>query len=174
VTGSPESAERGSPDRASPAPVDPSSDEPATASSQSATSGREGAHDEVDGDEVEGDEVEVDEVDEADGGDEHDAELAGESGPDPLRFNRWMKRSTTGAVLTGVTIGLQQALEKRDQRPAFVIEAPGEPEDDEPLVRLQFDPDSPSNTVVVVRADAGHERAPSPHVEEPNNTEPDR
>jgi hypothetical protein len=159
VTGSPESADRGSPDRASPAPVDPLSDEPASASSRSATSGREGA----------------DEVDEADDDAiDHDAELAAETGPDPLRFNRWMKRSTTGAVLTGVTLGLQQALEKRDQRPAFVIEAPGEPEDDEPLVRLQFDPDSPSNTVVVVRADAGHERAPSPLVEEPEDTEPDR
>jgi hypothetical protein len=143
------------------------SDEPASASSQPATGGREGAPDEVD---------EVDEVDEADGDGDgvDDAELPAESGPDPLRFNRWMKRSTTGAVLTGVTLGLQQALEKRDQRPAFVIEAPGEPEDDEPLVRLQFDPDSPSKTVVVVRADAGHERAPSPLVGEPEDTEPDR
>ena len=102
-----------------------------------------------------------------------------ERGPDPLRFNRWMKRSTTGAVLTGVTIGLQQALEKRDQRPAFVIEAPGEPEDDQPLVRLQFDPDNPSKTVAVVRADAGHDRAPSPHTgvdadaDELEDTEPD-
>jgi hypothetical protein len=163
VTGSPESADRRSPDGASPAPVDPLPDEPASTSSRSATGGREGAPD-------------GDEVDEADGDDaiEYDAELAAESGPDPLRFNRWMKRSTTGAVLTGVTLGLQQALEKRDQRPAFVIEAPGEPEDDEPLVRLQFDPDSPSNTVVVVRADAGHERAPSPLVGEPEDTEPDR
>jgi hypothetical protein len=102
-----------------------------------------------------------------------------ERGPDPLRFNRWMKRSTTGAVLTGVTIGLQQALEKRDQRPAFVIEAPGEPEDDQPLVRLQFDPDNPSKTVAVVRADAGHDHAPSPHTgvdadaDEPEDTELD-
>jgi hypothetical protein len=166
VTGLPESADRGSPDRASPAPVDPLPDEPASASSQSATGGREGAPDEVDGDEA-GDDAIDDAI-------EHDAELAAEGRPDPLRFNRWMKRSTTGAVLTGVTLGLQQALEKRDQRPAFVIEAPGEPEDDEPLVRVQFDPDSPSNTVVVVRADAGHEPAPSPHVEEPGDTEPGR
>jgi hypothetical protein len=135
------------------------SEEPASASSQPATGGKGEAHDEADGDEVDG---------------EHDDELLVESGADPLRFNRWMKRSTTGAVLTGVTLGLQQALEKRDQRPAFVIEAPGEPEDDEPRVRLQFDPDSPSNTVVVVRADAGHERAPSPLVDEPEDTEPDR
>jgi hypothetical protein len=72
-------------------------------------------------------------------------------GPDPLRFNRWRKESATGAVLTGVALGLQQALERRDQRPAFVIEAPGEPEDEQPLVRLQFDPDDPTKTVAVVR-----------------------
>ncbi len=121
--------------------------------------------------------VEVEEVAPTDGDSStQETELPPGSGPDPLRFNRWMKRSTTGAVLTGVTIGLQQALEKRDQRPAFVIEAPGEPEDDEPLVRLQFDPDNPSNTVAVVRADAGHDRGPSPSVDvgKPEDSEPDR
>jgi hypothetical protein len=85
------------------------------------------------------------------------------TGPDPLRFNHWMKRSTTGAVLTGVTLGLQRALEERDKRPAFVIEAPGEPEDDDARIHLQFDPDDPSNTVAVVRADTGaHPEPPSP------------
>ena len=89
-----------------------------------------------------------------------------DSGPDPLRFNRWMKRSATGAVLTGVALGLQQALERRDQRPAFVVEAPGEPEDEDAPIRLRFDPDDPSNTVAIVRGgDAGRhpdERPASP------------
>ncbi|MBV8462706.1 MAG: hypothetical protein JO368_05390 [Acidimicrobiales bacterium] len=79
-----------------------------------------------------------------------EAAAAGE-GPDPLRFSRWMRESATGAVLTGVTVGLQRALERRDQRPAIVVDAPGEPEGEEPLIRLRFDPDDPSNTVAVVR-----------------------
>lgn len=171
MIGSPESADRASPVRSSPAPDHAPSDESA-ASPESATGRRQGARperderDHIDGDEGGGDAI------------GQDPELPTETGPDPLRFNRWMKRSTTGAVLTGVTIGLQQALEKRDQRPAFVIEAPGEPEDDEPLVRLQFDPDNPSKTVAVVRADAGHDRAPLPLVDdpeaEPGDTEPNR
>ena len=80
-----------------------------------------------------------------------EAAAAGE-GPDPLRFSRWMKESATGAVLTGVTLGLQRALERRD-RPAIVVDAPGEPEGEEPLIRLQFDPDDPSKTFAVVRPD---------------------
>ncbi len=79
-----------------------------------------------------------------------DAEV---EGPDPLRFSRWMRESPTGAVLTGVTLGLHQALSRREERPAIVVEAPGEPEDEEPVVRLQFDPDDPTKTVAVVRAE---------------------
>ena len=50
-------------------------------------------------------------------------------GSDPLRFNHWMKRSATGAVITGIAIGLQQALETPRQQPAFVIEASDVPDD---------------------------------------------
>ncbi len=70
---------------------------------------------------------------------------------DPLRFNHWMKRSATGAVLTGITLGLREALEPRRDEPAIMIEAAGEPEDpDQPIV-LHFDPDSPADTVAVIR-----------------------
>ena len=70
---------------------------------------------------------------------------------DPLRFNSWMKRSATGAVMTGIAVGLQQALELPRQEPAFVIEASGEPEDPDRPIDLRFDPDSPANTVAFIR-----------------------
>jgi hypothetical protein len=72
-------------------------------------------------------------------------------GRDPLRFNRWMKRSATGAVMTGIAVGLQQALELPKQEPAFVITASGEPEDPDKPIDLRFDPDSPADTVAVIR-----------------------
>jgi hypothetical protein len=71
-------------------------------------------------------------------------------GSDPLRFSHWMKRSATGAVLTGIAIGLQQALETPRQQPAFVIEASDVPDPDGPI-DLRFDPDDPSATVAIIR-----------------------
>ncbi len=71
-------------------------------------------------------------------------------GSDPLRFNHWMKRSATGAVLTGIAIGLQQALETPRQQPAFVIESSDVPDPDGPI-DLRFDPDDPSATVAIIR-----------------------
>jgi len=72
-------------------------------------------------------------------------------GKDPLRFNNWMKRSATGAVMTGIAVGLQQALQAPRQEPAFVIEASGEPEDPDRPIDLHFDPDSPADTVAIIR-----------------------
>ena len=73
------------------------------------------------------------------------------TGRDPLRFNSWMKRSATGAVMTGIAVGLQQALELPRQEPAFVIEASGEPDDPNRPIDLHFDPDSPADSVAIVR-----------------------
>jgi len=73
---------------------------------------------------------------------------------DPLRFNNWMKRSAAGAVMTGIAVGLQQALELPRQQPAFVIEASGEPEDPDRPIDLRFDPDSPADTVAIIRRPA--------------------
>ncbi len=72
-------------------------------------------------------------------------------GADPLRFNSWMKRSATGAVITGIALGLQHALERERVQPAFVMEAPGEPDDPDEPITLHFDPDDPTKTVAVVR-----------------------
>lgn len=79
------------------------------------------------------------------------SDAAAADGRDPLRFNRWMKRSATGAVMTGIAVGLQQALELPKQEPAFVITASGEPDDPDKPIDLRFDPDSPADTVAVIR-----------------------
>jgi hypothetical protein len=89
-------------------------------------------------------------------------------GSDPLRFHQWMKRSATGAVLSGIALGLQQALEPKRNLPAFVMEAPGEPEDPDAPITLHFDPDDPTKTVAVVRAP----RPDTPPV--PDQAAPDR
>jgi len=107
--------------------------------------------------------------------DEAQAELEGGAGDgdaiedgadvkDPLRFNNWRRRSAAGAVMTGIAVGLQQALELPRQQPAFVIEASGEPEDPDRPIDLHFDPDSPADTVAIIRR-----RAPvDPPPEEPS------
>jgi hypothetical protein len=74
--------------------------------------------------------------------------------PDPLRFNNWMKRSATGAVMTGIAVGLQQALQLPRQEPAFVIEASGEPHDPNRAIDLHFDPDNPADSVAIIRRPA--------------------
>jgi hypothetical protein len=72
---------------------------------------------------------------------------------DSLRFDRWRKRSATGAVLTGVALGLQHALDQPKQEAAIVVEAAGEPEDDDAPLVVRLDPDDPARTVAVVRSD---------------------
>ena len=79
-------------------------------------------------------------------------EVAVEPGGDPLRFSTWMQRSTTGAILSGIALGLHHALEPKRQQPAFVMEAPSEPEDPDAPITLHFDPDDPTKTVAVIRA----------------------
>ena len=81
---------------------------------------------------------------------------------DPLRFNQWMKRSAAGAVLSGIALGLQQALEPKRELPAFVMEAPGEPEDPDAPITLRFDPDDPTKTVAVIRARTGSDTTTTP------------
>lgn len=94
-----------------------------------------------------------------------DGQDGDDPGPhDPLRFSQWMKRSATGAVLSGIAMGLQQALEPKRQLPAFVMEAPGEPEDPDAPITLHFDPDDPTKTVAVIR---GAVKAPPPDDETP-------
>jgi hypothetical protein len=63
-----------------------------------------------------------------------------------------MRSSASGGMLTGIALGLQHALEERREQPAFVMEAPGEPEDPDAPISLHFDPDDPTKTTAVIRA----------------------
>jgi hypothetical protein len=76
-----------------------------------------------------------------------------DEGKDPLRFSNWMKRSATGAVMTGIAVGLQEALQPRNREAPFVIEAT-EPDDPDGPIDLRFDPDSPADTVAFIRRPA--------------------
>ncbi len=99
-----------------------------------------------------------------DDGFEHGGDTTGEdaSGRDPLRFNRWMRSSASGGILTGIALGLQHALEERREQPAFVMEAPGEPEDPDAPISLHFDPEDPTKTVAVIRAPMHDDRRDGP------------
>jgi hypothetical protein len=92
--------------------------------------------------------TDIGEAGDVEDGDEGDGEA---TGGDPLRFNRWMRSSASGGILTGIALGLQHALEERRELPAFVMEAPGEPEDPDAPISLHFDPDDPTKTVAVIR-----------------------
>ena len=70
---------------------------------------------------------------------------------EPLRFQQWINRSASGAVLTGIALGLQQVYQPKRELPAFVMEATGEPEDPNAPITLHFDPDDPTKTVAVIR-----------------------
>jgi len=86
---------------------------------------------------------------------------------EPLPFQRWIKRSASGAVLTGIAFGLQEVLQPKRELPAFVMEATGEPEDPNAPISLHFDPDDPTKTVAVIRtppSEATSDRTPDPGV----------
>jgi hypothetical protein len=121
-----------------PDPVDDGSDHGHTTDNRRSTDG---------GDGVEG----VPAPDGAAGDQTGEAEPGYAEGKDPLRFNNWMKRSATGAVLTGIAVGLQQALEVPRKQPPFVIVASDEPDDLDGPIDLRFDPDSPADTVAIIR-----------------------
>jgi hypothetical protein len=74
-------------------------------------------------------------------------ETAGEA---PTRFEK-VRRSSVGVVMTGIALGLQDALTLPRKEPAFVIKTSGEPDGEPGPIDLQFDPDDPANTVAVIR-----------------------
>ena len=86
---------------------------------------------------------------------------------EPLPFQRWIKRSASGAVLSGIALGLQEVYQPKRELPAFVMEATGEPMDPNAPISLHFDPDDPTKTVAVIRTHASGarpDRAPDPPV----------
>ncbi len=92
------------------------------------------------------------------------ADDGADDGRDPLRFSNWMKRSATGAVMTGIAFGLKEALQPKQEEVPFVIEARGEPDDPDKPIDLRFDPDSPADTVAIIRRPAAGQApgAPAP------------
>jgi hypothetical protein len=123
---------------------------------------------EIVGDILGDDETRAGDSREADGVDEAVAAAAGTEAEDPAdasptRFEK-VRRSSAGVIMTGIALGLQDALALPKKEPAFVIKATGEPDGDPGPIDLQFDPDDPSNTVAVIRpwlADGQKEAPPS-------------
>lgn len=64
-------------------------------------------------------------------------------------------------MLTGIAIGLQEALELPRNEPPFVIKASSDPNDPQGPIDLHFDPDDPTNTVAIIR---------HPQVEDPTDS----
>jgi len=81
---------------------------------------------------------------------ESDGEASGETAGDPLRFDRWRRRSAAGAMMTGIAFGMQEALDRKRKEPPIVQQVDGDPGPQGPI-ELQFDPDHPEKTVAVIR-----------------------
>jgi hypothetical protein len=83
---------------------------------------------------------------------------------DPLRFDRWRRRSAAGAMMTGIAFGMQEALDQKRKEPPIVQQVDGDPGPQGPI-ELQFDPDHPEKTVAVIRPwliDGGGTRSDDP------------
>lgn len=96
-----------------------------------------------------------------------DGEASGGPGGDPLRFDRWRRRSAAGAMMTGIAFGMQEALERKRKEPPIVQQVDGDPGPQGPI-ELQFDPDHPEKTVAVIRPWLMNEGDPAP--DEPGGT----
>ena len=70
----------------------------------------------------------------------------------PPRVDSWRRRTATGAILTGVALGLQAALDAPPQPAAVVREVPGGPPPEPDPVEAVLDPDHPEASRLVVRS----------------------
>jgi hypothetical protein len=68
----------------------------------------------------------------------------------PPKIEAWRRRSAAGAILTGFALGLQQALEKRKEEPAIVMETSGNPPRDLP-VESEFEYGRPRQSTIQIR-----------------------
>ncbi|MDQ3680673.1 MAG: hypothetical protein M3378_09070 [Actinomycetota bacterium] len=64
----------------------------------------------------------------------------------------WRRRTAVGAVFTAVSLGLRAVAEDPKERPAIVVDAPGEPFWPPRPLELHFLPGAPAQTWVVMRA----------------------
>ncbi|MBA3655397.1 MAG: hypothetical protein H0W70_14535 [Actinobacteria bacterium] len=63
---------------------------------------------------------------------------------------RWRRGTASGVILTGIALGLRDALESEQERPAMVQPAPTGDPHIAPF-DLHLDPDHPEATVAIVR-----------------------
>jgi hypothetical protein len=68
----------------------------------------------------------------------------------PPKLEGWRRRSATGAILSGIALGLQQVFEPERERPAIIMETSGEPPSDLP-VEADLEGLRPQETVVSIR-----------------------
>lgn len=81
-----------------------------------------------------------------------DSGAAAGVGPAPAgRFDSWRRRSATGAILSGIALGLQQTFDPDPERPAIVATAPEGPSEQDRPLDLYLDPDRPEEAWAVVR-----------------------
>jgi hypothetical protein len=80
----------------------------------------------------------------------------------PPRWEAWRRTSATGAILTGVALGLQQVFEPQRQEVAIVAPAPTEPLHPTGPVSVQLDAENPSASRILVRAWMMHPTAEVP------------
>jgi hypothetical protein len=68
----------------------------------------------------------------------------------PPKVEAWRKRSATGAVLTGIALGLQQVFGKEREDPAIIMTTSGDPPRDLP-VEAEVEHGRPRRSVVNIR-----------------------
>src|SRR3982074_3008918 len=66
------------------------------------------------------------------------------------RAESWRRRSAMGAILSGIALGLKEALEPEKDEPAIVVQVSGEPIGERP-VEAQLDDRAPRDSVVTIR-----------------------
>lgn len=70
----------------------------------------------------------------------------------PSRLAKWSRTSTMGLVAAGFAFGLREVLDPpRDEKIVIEVDAEGEPHD--LPIRLFLDPDDPSGSLCILRAD---------------------
>jgi len=68
----------------------------------------------------------------------------------PPKLEAWRRRSATGAILTGLALGFQQALEAPREQPSIMIETSGTPPRDLP-VDAEVEVLRPRQSIVSIR-----------------------
>src|SRR5207302_8536103 len=68
----------------------------------------------------------------------------------PRRAESWRRRSALGAVLSGIALGLKEALEREKEEPAVIVQVSGDPIGERP-VEAQLGDRPPNDSVATIR-----------------------